>query len=232
MDFNNLTQYFDLPIMNVLQGSDSLYMDRLMYIFTQPWPWIPMYAMLIIMIIKNNETLKQVLLVMGFAVLTVSIADIFVDVIVKPYFMRWRPTRDPFLKYSIDVVNGYRGGRFSFFSAHATNTMSVAMFFILLVRSRVLTVTLGLWSLLNGYTRIYMGAHFPSDVCIGFAFGAAVAAASYSLYLYFQKKITPPRDFISTQYTSSGYAYTDVYAVILVVLLIILYGVIRALFAI
>lgn len=116
MDFNQLTYNFDLPIMHLLQGSDSLFMDRFIYTLTQPWPWIPLYLLLILMIIKNNATLKQILLIITFALIAVGIADIIANEIVKPYFMRWRPTRDPVLKYTIDAFQNYRGGKYGFFS--------------------------------------------------------------------------------------------------------------------
>lgn len=232
MDFHSITYYFDLPIMQVLQGSDSLFMDRFIYTLTQPWPWIPLYLMLILMVIKNNATLKQILLILGFAILTVSIADLVVNELVKPYFMRWRPTRDPVLKYTIDVFQNYRSGKYGFFSAHAANTMSVAMFFCLLVRSRLFTIAMISWSLLNGYTRIYLGVHYPSDVCVGFLWGALVASVSYCCFNYFNRKITPDKNFISTHYTSTGYAYRDIYNVILTLLLICIFALFRALFPI
>lgn len=232
MDFHSITNYFDLPIMQVLQGSDSLFMDRFIYTLTQPWPWIPLYFMLLFMVIKNNATLKQILLILGFAILTVSFADIVANELVKPYFMRWRPTRDPVLKYSIDVFQNYRGGKYGFFSAHATNTMSIALFFCLIVRSRLFTIAMMSWSLLNGYTRIYLGVHYPSDVLVGFLWGAIVAFASYWCFSVFNKKFTRDHNFISSHYTSAGYAYSDIYYVILTLLLICVFALFRSLFPI
>ncbi len=232
MDFHSITYSFDLPIMHVLQGSDSLFMDRFMYTLTQPWPWIPLYLMLILMVIKNNATLKQILLILGFAILTVGIADIVVNELVKPYFMRWRPTRDPVLKYTIDVFQNYRSGKYGFFSAHAANTMSVALFFCLLIRSRLFTVAMISWSLLNGYTRIYLGVHYPSDVLVGFLWGAFVASTSYYCFRIINRKLALDKNFISSHYTGTGYAYRDIYNVILTLLLICFFALFRSLFPI
>ena len=98
VDFTRLTYEFDKPIMGLLQGSDSLFFDRVIYTLTLPWTWIPLYVMLIVLIIKNNETTKQIALLLFFAILSVVCADVLIDNIAKPLFMRWRPARDPFIK--------------------------------------------------------------------------------------------------------------------------------------
>ena len=72
-------------------------------------------------------------MVMGAAVLCVVLAGMVDDMIVKPTIARWRPTRDPEIGMLVDIVDGYRGGRYGFFSAHAANTFSIAIFFCWLV---------------------------------------------------------------------------------------------------
>ena len=228
MDFTSLTYSFDLPIMQVLQGSDSVFWDRFMLVLTNAFTWVPFYLALIFMIIRNNETVKQILLVIGFAIFAVVLSDCVVDILVKPNFMRFRPCNDPVLRYTIDVVDGYRGGAYGFFSAHASNTMSVALFFCMVVKSRILSTTLIVWSLLNCYTRIYLGVHYPSDVLVGIIWGSVVATVSYGLYYFIKKKIITKTVYISDQYTSEGYSYQDIYIVLTVMAVTLFYALFRS----
>ena len=232
MDFTRLTYEFDKPIMGLLQGSDSLFFDRVIYTLTLPWTWIPLYVMLIVLIIKNNETTKQIALLLFFAILSVVCADVLIDNVAKPLFMRWRPARDPFIKYTVDVVNEYRGGKFGFFSAHAANTMSVAVFFALVVKSRIFSLVVILWSLLNGYTRIYLGVHYPSDVLTGWIWGMVIAFVCYYGFDYINRRITTKRNYISSQFTKTGYSYTDIYAVIILLIITVLLSGFRGIFPI
>ncbi len=230
-DFKQLTYSFDLPIMSVLQGSDSVFLDWFVRTLTAPATWIPLYAALIYMVIKNNDTIKKMALVICFALLCFAICDFVVDVLAKPYFMRFRPTRDGMLKYTIDVVGSYRGGKYGFFSAHAANTMSIAIFFSMLIKNRLMTIGMISWSLLNCYTRIYLGVHYPSDVLVGIAWGCIVGFSVYSLYAYVMKKLYPKAHLISDKFTSSGYALRDIYIVNIVLLTLVLYAMFRALFS-
>lgn len=232
MDFTGLTYGFDQPIQHLIQGSDSLYLDRFILTLTHTGPWIPLYALLLFLVIKNNQTMKQIGLLLLFAVISVAFADVMIDTIVKPLCMRPRPTRDPYLMYAIDVVNNYRAGQYGFFSAHAANTMSIAVFFSLIVRNNVFSAVMILWSLFIGYTRIYLGVHYPSDVMIGWIWGTIIAFTTYYIYCYLYRKITPERKYISSQYTSTGYAYSDIYMVMLTIVLILLYACFRAMFSI
>ena len=96
---------------------------------------------------------------------------------------RWRPTHDPQIGILVDVVNGYRGGNYGFFSAHAANTFSLAVFFSLLTRNRILSYFLISWSLVNCWTRMYLGVHYPGDILVGLLWGGLVGYGVYRLYL-------------------------------------------------
>jgi undecaprenyl-diphosphatase len=62
---------------------------------------------------------------------------------------------------------------FSFVSDHATLTMAVAVG-LFLVSRKVGLVAIGV-AVAEGFCRVYMGVHYPTDVVGGFALGTAVA---------------------------------------------------------
>ena len=213
----------------MMNGSDSLFLDRLMTTLTCGLTWIPLYIILLYVVIKNNETTAQILLIVGCALLCVVLADGMADFWAKPHFQRWRPSNDPSLKYIVKVVNNVRGGDYGFFSAHAANTFSLAVFFSLLIKDKVFAMTLVFWSLLNCYTRIYLGLHYPGDILVGIAWGAVAGILCHWIWYKTYYKISPNIHYISSQYTSSGYALHDVRVIVMVFVFIMVYAVLRAL---
>ncbi|MFR5270330.1 MAG: phosphatase PAP2 family protein [Hoylesella buccalis] len=191
--------------------------------------WIPLYIALVYLVIKNNETMMQIFLVIGFATLCLLLSSGMTDAFIKPLVGRIRPCNDLMLKYQIDVVAQYRPRTFSFFSGHASNTFSIALFLCLLVRSSLFSFFMITWSLLNAYTRLYLGVHFPSDVLVGFAWATVVGFSTYWMYCRVNRKLSANTNYISSQYTQTGYNYKDVHLVILVMSLSFMYAIFRGL---
>lgn len=173
---------FDKQLLLMVNGSDSLFLDYLILTLTNALTWIPLYASLLYVVIKTNMNVREVFLILLAAGLCVLLAGTVDDEIVKPLVARWRPTHDPQIGSLVDVVNGYRGGNYGFFSAHAANTFSLAVFFSLLMRQRLLTIFLVGWSLINCYTRLYLGVHYPGDITVGLLWGGFVGWFVYWLY--------------------------------------------------
>ena len=221
----------DQALLLWLNGGDCLFLDNLMAVLTSGLTWIPLYLALLVAVIKNNETVTQIVLIVGCALLCVVLADGGADFIAKPYFPRFRPSNDPVIKYAVHVVGGVRGGDYGFFSAHAANTFSLALFFTLLMRDRLLGVVMVVWSLLNCYTRIYLGLHYPGDVLVGLAWGSLCGLAAYFVYRKVYYRVSPKINYISSQYSSTGYGLADIMNVAIVFLLTLLYAVFRALVA-
>ena len=179
---------FDKHLLLMLNGSDSVFLDYVVMTLTNAKTWIPLYLALFYVVIKSNMTKKDILFVVAAAGFCVLCAGGFDDSIVKPLVARWRPTHDPQIGMLIDTVDNYRGGNYGFFSAHASNTFSIALFFSLLMRRRWLVVTLVCYSLVNCWTRLYLGVHYPGDITVGLIWGSIVGYCVYRLYC----KITIP----------------------------------------
>ena len=173
---------FDKHLLLMVNGSDSLFLDSLILTLTNAQTWIPLYVGLLYMVIRSNPTVRDVVLILAAAGCCVLLAGAVDDGLVKPTVARWRPTHDPEIGSLVDVVNNYRGGNYGFFSAHAANTFSIAVFFSLLVRQRLLTIFLVCWSLINCYTRLYLGVHYPGDILVGLCWGGFVGWLVYQVY--------------------------------------------------
>ena len=220
----------DRLVLSWFNGSNSVFLDGWMSALTSGFTWLALYASLFYLVVKNNETMGQIMLVVGCALACVGLADIMADVIVKPLVERWRPSNDPIFKYDVSVVDGYRGTSYGFFSAHAANTFSLALFFCMLVRSRVLSVALVLWSFVNCYTRMYLGLHYPSDIVCGLLWGSVCAIGVYYFYLRVSRRMFGEDNYVSTQYTSMGYRLCDVDIVVFVLVSTVLITLFKALF--
>ena len=202
-------QDIDRELLLDINGSDSLYLDRLVRTLTNGLTWIPLYLSLFYMVMKNNDNFRRLLLVLGGAGLCVLLAGTVDDEIVKPLVARWRPTHDPQIGILVDIVDGYRGGKYGFFSAHASNTMSIATFFCWLARSRRLSIALVIWSLVNCWTRMYLGVHFPGDILVGLIWGITVGTGVYFLYRRLTRGMYMPRNLNPAQYTTTCYRRQD-----------------------
>ena len=228
MDWIGLDKQWLLAV----NGSDSLFLDSLVKTLTTATTWIPLYVALLWVVMKNSDNLKKVLLILVCAGLCVLLAGSIDDMIVKPLVARWRPARDPEIGISVDIVNGYRGGRFGFFSAHASNTFSIAVFFIWLVRSRALSIAMILWSLVNCWTRLYLGVHYPGDILVGLLWGTIVGTSVWFLYKKLEQQSLASINLVSEQYTKTGYQHQHADIVISVLVFTLIFAVIKACFSI
>lgn len=227
MDWATLIE-LDKQLLLWFNGSDSLFLDGMAKTLTTASTWIPMYLALFLMVLKNNDNIRQVLLILAAVGLCVFFAGSLNDLFVKPEVARWRPARDTEIAMLVDVVNDYRGGNYGFFSSHAANTFSIAIFFSLLVRSHVLTFFLILWSLVNCWTRMYLGVHYPIDIMCGLVWGGTIGTAIWYLHYRIKKYMGKNLGFISSQYTVTGYQLSDVNIIITIMSLTIVYSIIKS----
>lgn len=195
---NQITLFFN--------GSDYEYVDHAMLLATSTWTWIPVGIVLLFICFRNLSRTQFWEFIAVFA-LIILCSDWLSDDVFKPYFARLRPSQDPELSPYIDIVDNYRGGRYGFFSAHASNTMSVALLFMRVIRDRILSGLLLVWVLLNCYTRLYLGVHFFGDITVGLCFGVIWGLLFSSIYLKVAK-LKPQQS--TPFFTSTGFSKRDV----------------------
>ena len=103
MDISTISD-IDKYILLSLNGSDSLFWDGCMKVYTSMAIWAPLFLALVYVLIKNNN-IKDFLLLLLMVGAVIGLTDLISSGICKPFFERWRPTRDPVLMYLVDVVN-------------------------------------------------------------------------------------------------------------------------------
>lgn len=172
---------WDKELLLFLNGLHNSFFDGFMYWISDRWIWIPMYAALLYPIVLRKKW-GTVLIAVCIA-LCVLFADQFASGFCKPFFERFRPSHDPAIMDMVHIVEGNRSGLYGFISSHAANTFAVAVFTICLFRKCIQAVPVILWALLNSYSRIYLGVHFPVDILAGTLAGVVVGFVCYYIYV-------------------------------------------------
>jgi undecaprenyl-diphosphatase len=157
---------YDKELLRFLNGFHTPWLDPVMLVLTETITWLPLFVFLVYLVIKEYKKECWILL-LGIA-LTILLADQITASIMKPYFGRLRPSREPTLEGLIHLVQGYTGGQFGFASSHAANSFGAATFFFLAFGStKRWIVWLFAWAAVLTYTRIYLGVHYPGDILVG-----------------------------------------------------------------
>ena len=153
---------------------------------------ILMYLFLILLffyIQKIRPKLIYIFYLFFVIALMIAITDQGANIF-KDSFQRLRPCYNESIIDSLRLVKENCGGKYGFFSAHASNSFSLAIFFGLLFINRIryiIMITIVYASLIS-YSRIYLGVHYPIDIIFGSFFGIFVGFVMYSfVYLKFLK---------------------------------------------
>ena len=208
MDLQRLID-MDRQVLLALNGSDSLYMDGVMRVYTSTAVWVPVALVLLLVVLKNNSPRIGLLTVLAVA-LTVVATDQVSSHLLKPLVGRLRPCNDPTIMHLIDTVDGYRSSGYSFTSSHACNSFGIFAVVSLLIRNRLLSLSLLLWAVINSYSRIYLGVHYPGDILCGALLGAVIGTVVYLIFNFIRHKVEYSSVRITANYTSSGYLVDDV----------------------
>ncbi len=155
----------DIDCLRAINGAQSPLLDGAMIFVSSSIPWaIALASILIFALIKREKRLGWLFVLCSIALL---VGDGITTHGIKDMVERLRPCKS---FADLNLPAGC-GGFYGFPSNHATNSMSLA---IIMLRycdgfARYLGIPI---SILIGYSRVYLGVHYPSDVIAGFIWGA------------------------------------------------------------
>ena len=178
---------WDKAVFLFLNNTHTPFWDHFMWIYTGRLTWVPLILSLLFVLFRKNW--KEAVLVVVALALTINLCDQFASSLCKPYFARFRPAQDPEFSPFVQIVNGYRGGRYGFISSHAANSFSAVVLLALIFRNRLFTITAVVWAIVNCYSRIYLGVHYPGDILAGTVAGIVIAVIVYAIGVKIRRRL-------------------------------------------
>jgi undecaprenyl-diphosphatase len=178
---------YDTELFLFLNNLGNTSWDGFWRFVTEKWSSIPLYAFLLYLVFKHYDWKGTLVIIVCVALMitaTDQIASLFKYGIKRP-----RPCKveelQSLMRYVADGC-----GRFGYFSAHAASSMAAAVFLGLSLQKwyKYLPFLLLLWAVITGYSRIYLGVHYPLDVISGMAFGGLTGWLFYLIQKLGQRK--------------------------------------------
>jgi undecaprenyl-diphosphatase len=176
---------WDSDLFQLINQAHTPWLDQPMVIISGKLTWITLYAFLIYLLYKEYKL--QVWKTILYLISTVIFADQVSSSILKPLFKRLRPCHVDAFQSWIHLPDGC-GGLYGFCSSHSANSFAVAIGFFLITKNKPIGSLLLVWATLIGYSRIYLGAHYPLDVIMGVIVGGLGALALFLTYTKLTKK--------------------------------------------
>lgn len=175
--------------------------DQAMFIISGRLTWLPLYLLIIYLIWRRygwRTTIYAVLMMAAAVGLADQICNLF-----KNGLQMLRPNHDadvmPLMHFPLrDGVPFVNKGLYGTVSAHASTSTAIAYLAhsfiherlwrtagavaaatvaVSFIRRRWFTIVAFVWVAMICYSRIYLGAHFPSQVLAGIALGVLIGAA-------------------------------------------------------
>ncbi len=158
-----------------INGAHAPWADGLMLAVSNMLLWFPLY-LFFLYLLQRRFGWRGLAWSVPVLALMVLCSDKGSVVLFKETVQRLRPCHALDLDGLVHLVYPGCGGQFGFVSSHASNHFAIAAFMAGMLRGvpRWATPVLLFWALLIGYSRVYLGVHYPGDVLVGAVYGAII----------------------------------------------------------
>lgn len=182
--------FYDKQIFFAINGCHNVLMDYVLWYASLIITWLPFYLFIFVALLKSHK--QKAIATLCTVPLMILVTD-QTGLFIKETTRRLRPSHNPEMMMHIHLLNDYAGGMYGFVSQHAANTSGLAMFLILVWHKKIkwLAPLMVLYVVLNCYSRIYIGVHYPSDIVAGVMIGCAASVLFYYIFNIFCKKYLP-----------------------------------------
>lgn len=173
---------FDRSFFLLINSFHSTWLDPVMVLFSGQGIWVPFIGYFFWHSYRfggRNQTLFFAL----FLLLAIIASDVTSSYLLKNIFDRLRPCRELDLKPLIYSFGQKCGGKYGFVSSHAANSIALVLFSIRALNLKNRWIQL-IWIVpfIVGYSRIYLGVHYPGDILGGALVGTFWGFAFSTFY--------------------------------------------------
>ena len=185
-----------------INGHHSGWLDWTMWVFSQSFSWLIVLLAVFIFITLRRDRRNWLWVLAGLG-LCFLLADQISNEAIKEGVQRLRPCHE---LEGVRMFRTNKGGQYGFVSSHAANAFALAMFLSLMYggkrraesgkrkaengkRSVLLPVLLFAWASITGYSRAYLGKHYPGDIVCGALLGIGVGALVYFVISSIRRRI-------------------------------------------
>lgn len=178
----------DQQILIFLNGLGTPFWDGFWLFITNQINWTPFFILLIYFLYRVLPC-QIFFIALVVVVFMVAFSDQFTNFI-RIIFKRLRPINDPAINSFLRTL--IRPQSYSFTSGHATTSMALMVYVVLLLKNyykKYLLFSFFSFPFLFTYSRLYLGVHYPSDIFCGFLVGTIIGWLFHKIFKVVCKRL-------------------------------------------